>query len=440
MGPEITDQRFIPFRKRDLVEMCLSDHQGDGHRGPGADELRELCRRLSAVYHHQYHQRLEVLKDAYAPFDPDPDTRIVRVLGEDERERCRARFTSELRALLAAANFDEVTEADLDQAYDAESLLDIRLHVNFDDFEEVTFYRRGEEVRTVEVSRLFGLRRRTREFRNYDRVVVYVRFRDRAHFEAQGRAGDLPFEPGSTILKMFQNIPRADLEMLFPNTEVRMRPIDKLVIGVPAVVSGLVILFTKLLASVGVLILLVGFWVGLRDEEVALDQGELVALGASLGATGAFLFRQFTKFKNRKIRFMKTLTDDLYFKNLDNDAGVFHNLLDAAEEEEVKEAILAYCFLASEGPLGAGELDRAVERWFADRWQCRLDFDISDALDKLVRLDLVHEQRGRYAAVDVSEARSRLDETWNAAFRSEATDGGLRADAGWDGGRLSPGR
>jgi hypothetical protein len=30
-------------------------------------------------------------------------------------------------------------------------------------------------------------------------------------------------------------VPRADLEMLFPNARVRMRLIDKLLIGVPAV-------------------------------------------------------------------------------------------------------------------------------------------------------------------------------------------------------------
>tara|TARA_B110001469_G_C9327329_1_gene174897 strand:- start:313 stop:468 length:156 start_codon:yes stop_codon:yes gene_type:complete len=41
---------------------------------------------------------------------------------------------------------------------------------------------------------------------------------------------------------------------------------------------------------------------------------------------------------------MKTLTDNLYFKNLDNNTGVFHRLIDAAEEEG-KEVILAYYFL-----------------------------------------------------------------------------------------------
>ena len=36
---------------------------------------------------------------------------------------------------------------------------------------------------------------------------------------------------------------------------------------------------------------------------------------------------------------METLTRNLYFKNLDNNAGVFHRLANDAEEEESKEAI-----------------------------------------------------------------------------------------------------
>ena len=95
--------------------------------------------------------------------------------------------------------------------------------------------------------------------------------------------------------------------------------------------------------------MLLGFWLGVRREPVELNQAQLVALGAALAAFGGFLVRQFTKFKNRKIQFMKALSENLYFRNLDNDAGVFHHLLDAAEEEEVKEAVLAYHFLRSAG-------------------------------------------------------------------------------------------
>jgi hypothetical protein len=66
--------------------------------------------------------------------------------------------------------------------------------------------------------------------------------------------------------------------------------------------------------------------------------------------------------KNRKIQFMKALSENLDFRNLDNDAGVFHFLLDAAEEE-VTEAVLAYHFLRTAArPLTAAELDRRISR------------------------------------------------------------------------------
>ena len=100
----------------------------------------------------------------------------------------------------------------------------VRLEADFDDFEQVVFYRRGVRTRQEEVKHLFGLRRRTIEFTNYAKVLVYVKFKDAEHFEAQGKDVDgLPFTPGSTIIKLFQDVPRADLEMLFPNAQVRMR-------------------------------------------------------------------------------------------------------------------------------------------------------------------------------------------------------------------------
>jgi hypothetical protein len=96
------------------------------------------------------------------------------------------------------------------------------------------------------------------------------------------------------------------------------------------------------------------------------------------------LFKQINKFKNRKIKFMKALSDNLYFKNLDNNTGVFHHLADTAEEEEFKEAILAYYFLlTSDRDLTTTELDETIERWFESRHNCIVNFEIEDALRKL---------------------------------------------------------
>lgn len=127
--------------------------------------------------------------------------------------------------------------------------------------------------------RWLGLRKVPIEFLNYERVLVYVKFKPAEHFLARGRdLGELRFRPGSMMLKLFRNIPQGDLESLFPNSEVRMRPIDKLTLGVPALASGLVVLFTKLGAALGLVFLFLGFHLGLRDTEPDFDHAALALL------------------------------------------------------------------------------------------------------------------------------------------------------------------
>src|SRR5690349_13822622 len=409
----MTGERFIPFRKSDVVAMCVDEVQ-DGQREP----FRAFVELLESLLHHEFRGRLEALKDAYYPFNPDADVRTVHEPRATERDAAQERLVKELTALAEAANFERISPDDLDRAFVEESLVKVRLEADFDDFEHVVFYRRGVRTREEQVKRWFGLRRKDITFTNYGKVLVYVKFKDAAHFQGRGKkVQDLPFAPGSMIIKLFQDVPRADLEMLFPNARVRMRAIDKLLIGVPAVVSGIIMVVTKLVAALLPVALLLAFWFGLRREPVELNQGQLVTLGAALAAVGGFLVRQFGKFKNRKIQFMKSLSDNLYFRNLDNDAGVFNHLLDAAEEEEVKEAVLAYHFLrTAEGALTADELDRRIEDWFAQRWEAEFDFEVADGVRKLRRLRLIDDTGGKLSAVALDEAARRLDETWDDLF------------------------
>ena len=414
----MTGERFIPFRKTNIVTMCADEVPAEER-----ESFEGFAELLASLLHHEFRGRLEALKDSYYPFNPDADTRTIGDLSADERQQAQQRLVDELSALAEAANFERISTDDLNRAFDEESLVKVRLEADFDDFEQVLFYRRGEHTSQEEVKHLFGLRRRTIEFINYAKVLVYVKFKDAAHFEGCGKkVDDLPFKPDSTIIKLFQDVPRADLEMLFPNARVRMRGIDKLLIGVPAVISGIIIVVTKLIAALLPLLLLLGFWLGVHREPVQLDHGKLLAIVAGLAAFGGYLVRQFSTFKNRKIQFMKALSENLYFRNLDNDAGVFHHLLDAAEEEEVKEAVLAYHFLrAAERPLAAEELDERIEGWFADKWDANFDFEVDDGVGKLRRLELVEEDgQGRLSAVTLDEAKRRLDETWDNLFTYNA--------------------
>ena len=415
----MTGERFIPFRRTTVVTMCADDLP-EQEREP----FLAFAELLASLLHHEFRGRLEALKDTYQPFNPNTDTRTLVELGPAERQEAGKRLVEELTALAEDANFERISTDDLGKAFTEESLVKVRLEADFDDFEQVVFYRRGERTRSEEVKYLV-VRRRTLEFTDYAKVLVYVKFKDAAHFEALDRDVDkLPFTPGSTIIKLFQDVPRADLEMLFPNAQVRMRRVDKLLIGVPAVVSGVVVVATKLIAALVPVLLLLAYWLGVRRDPVELNQGQLIALGAGLAAVGGYVVRQFSTFKNRKIQFMKSLSENLYFRNLDNDAGVFHHLLDAAEEEEGKEAVLAYHFLRTAGaPLTAEDLDGRIEDWFAQRWEATLDFEVDDGVRKLRRLRLVAaDGQGGLTAVQLDKAKRRLDKTWDDLFAYHAAE------------------
>ncbi|MBW3577099.1 MAG: DUF3754 domain-containing protein [Actinobacteria bacterium] len=408
-------QRFIPVRQSDLVDL-LADN---GRLPPGdQDAFRPLADLLDATVHFEFRTRLEALKDAYAPFRHDPDTRIIHDYDQAQLADARRQLVNGLVELLEDANFERIEIDEIHQAFEEESLLSVRVEVDFDDLDEVLIYRRGENVREQQVESWGGLRKRTVTFTNYEKVLVFVTFKDAAHFGHRETDADaLPFDPGSTVIKLFQDVPRADIEMLLPNTEVKMRRVDKFMIGVPAVVSGIVIAATRLATTVGLILLMVGFWLGFRDEPVELDQSTLLALGAGLGTLGSYLIRQFTKYKARQMEFMKTLSDNLYFRNLDNDAGVFFNLLDAAEEEEVKEALLGWYFLrTADGPRSREELDQAVEAWFADELGIRFDFEVRDGVGELHRLGLLEGDDDALTAVAATEALRRLDARWDQLF------------------------
>ena len=407
--------RFIPFRKTDIVDMCV---RASHFSNTEETQFRYLCRLLESLLHFEFHHQMEMLKECYAPFNPDADTQSVYTYSAEEKATYQKKLVEALTSVLDAANFQKITDTDLEEALREESLFNIRLRVDFNDFEEVIFYRRGETVKQETLKKYWGLKKQRFSFTNFERVAVYIKFKEAAYFDTQKRK-NLYFKPGSTIIKLFQSVPKADLEMLFPNSEVRMKTIDKLIIGIPAAVSGIAVVASKLGASILLIASVIAFWLGFKDEEVQIEQKHLIALAVGLGAVGGFLFRQINKFKNRKIKYMKAFSESLYFKNLDNNAGVFHHLIDAAEEEEFKEAVLAYFFLlTAEQQLTKAGLDKAIENWFETAHGCRINFEIEDALNKLERWDLVKRINGNLRSRPIQDASNQLDKIWDNFFKT----------------------
>ena len=100
------------------------------------------------------------------------------------------------------------------------------------------------------------------------------------------------------------------------------------------------------------------------------------------------------KFQRQSLLHQKILSDNVYYRNVNNNAGIFDYIIGEAEEQECKEAFLAYYFLLAPGD-GPTEdaLDRRIEAWLQQTFGADVDFECDDALAKLDRLGAVAPRR-----------------------------------------------
>src|SRR4051794_13839668 len=99
-------EHFIPIRRSELIDWLCADDAGGRPLTPaeGAD-FRRLCRHVAGFYRLHYFRHHEQLKDAYAPFDPDADTKALTPPDDADRRDRLDRLFAEFDWLLGRANF-----------------------------------------------------------------------------------------------------------------------------------------------------------------------------------------------------------------------------------------------------------------------------------------------------------------------------------------------
>lgn len=399
-------ERFVPQRVGELTEQLSSRLvEGDlSEEGPVVSEqFRSFSRLVAGLFHFEYYDKEQQLVSAWDSAEESP--------------KAAEALSSELSGLLDAAGYTPVTMQELDEVLATESMIPLRLEVDLDDYDEMLIYRRGARTDVVEVKKFAGLKTESKEITVDDRVIIHTRVKSQAWFEGENiDPADRNLVPGSISLKQFQDVPRADLEMLLPSTQVKFRLIDSLMIGIPAFAGGVVVLATKLLATLGLVLALAGAWVGVREEAPDVDEAAMLLLFGGIIAIGSFIMKQFVKMKNRKVDYLKTLSENLYFRTLANGTGVVHSLLSAAEQQEVTEVLLGYSFLAEQPAATISELDMSVEAWLEAESGIPLDFDVEDSVAKLRALGVLHGTR-RLRVLPLPESLELLDERWDSIFR-----------------------
>src|SRR5262249_7927134 len=255
----------------------------------------------------------------------------------------------------------------------------------------------------------------------YDDVILLVATKSdgepTAKKRKKKRAGLGKIRPGSVLIKYFRNIASADLNALYPNVRVVMSLFDKLFFSVPALAVGIPILL-KLASTIAVLFLVVGFYLGVSAAVQEDQMKSALAALSGLVALGGFLMQQWVKYQRQSLKHQKELTDNVYYRNINNNAGIFDYIIGAAEEQECKEAFLAYYFLStSPTPLTEDELDQRIEKWLLDKFSIDIDFEVDDALAKLERLELLRRDGDRLSVPPPEDALVRLDYHWDNYFQ-----------------------
>ncbi len=421
LHPDIADKNFIPVSRRELIKTIITQ-SGEGRSNklhpkldqPTIKQLRTLIEVLQTIYHARYHRYYLSLKTAYRPFNPDKDVVTKRSWTSDEKQCLQKKLFSEMSALLQKANYEELDEDQINQALNNEMTRGLSIGVELDDYQQVLIYARGRGLIKTQQrywQSLF-LKKREVEIPIYRRLNMMFRFRGVKELEVLlknkrmnhlnlwlylRRHQRLMQDTNSDdyiFLRQFRDIPCSDLEMLFPNSTLRFTLLDKIKLtatGGAGTVGGIMALLSKLTLAIKPLTLIIA----------------LLGFGSVLG-------RQVKNILYQQNHYKMVLSRSLYTHSLDINVGVISTLLDQAQDEDIKEAILAYFILLQTGGkfLSSFEIKLRVEEFLQTHYRVAFNFEVSDALTKLRKDGLVMQDGKNYKAIKTDAACDNLEKHW----------------------------
>jgi Protein of unknown function (DUF3754) len=354
-------EHFIPIRLEDIVSGLIAHSQVS----ESEDRMfQRFCKIYIALFHARFHARLQGLKHCYLPFSPDRATVSVDEYSRQQLDELQRTLFTDVADILTKANYTPITENELNRVLAETSPYGLKVIVDFSDFEELQLYYRGLAIQTKTQRgwRNLWLRARTIEIPIYRRLFALLKFNTDKESPKEDAAAWQRFkewlvdywaqlfefrfaEAGDNkayiYLKLFKDIPRSDLEMLFPNTRVQMQVFDKITLGVSGgggIVSGLLALLTKMARP-----------------------ANPYAIALTIAGFLGIVWREIAKIFSSRNKYMANLAKSLYFHNLDNNLGVLAKLMKAGLMQQTPKGLLR----ASDMVQAINRLDREWDDIFA---------------------------------------------------------------------------
>ncbi|CAC5387348.1 unnamed protein product [Mytilus coruscus] len=206
------------------------------------------------------------------------------------------------------------------------------------------------------------------------------------------------------MLKVYKEVPVNGLEMLLPDGRIVIKSRDKQIIAGSAflAMSSVLAKCVTILAHMNVDWFLVVF--------------------ITAGLLGG---RTYTVYNNRRNKYLARLNRQLYFKNVANNRGSLALLVDRAEDESFKEALMAYTFLLTNrsvlamkkdiqfvptelGNITDLHLERKCEEWIEKKTGAKIEFDSSEAIKHLQDFGILSISNGKLNVLPLDSAMRNL--------------------------------
>jgi hypothetical protein len=187
-------------------------------------------------------------------------------------------------------------------------------------------------------------------------------------------------DPSCIHVRMFKNIPKADVDMMLPGSQIRLNWTDTGRIGIPTL-WGMIMLASKLVKSFWLIALLSVFKI----------LSSFVLIAAIVVASLVYGVKTIFSYSTTKRRYQLSVTRNLYYQNLDNNLGALLRIIEEAEQQEVCEAMIAYFVLQSNEnqSMDRSDIDAKAEVLLKTLTNLDIDFDVDDALRDLFSIGII---------------------------------------------------
>jgi len=391
-------ENFIPISSAQIINDLCNDNV----------ELKKLFNLLSALYQHNFHNKLTTIKQHYQAFDPDSD--LIKI----NQKPSKKALLKNIDTLLVQANYRRLSIEKIKESMLTQMQSGLNIEIDLSDFDVLEIYVRGEKTTQLSKINWKTFKQETIKIPLYQKVLIVIKLkkveekiteitdekqRKKSIKQITKLRKKLP--KGLTdefiFIKLFKDIAHSDLEMLFPNRKIKLKTLDKVRLSITSgtgTILGIVSATGKIIAA------------------AASMFNIFLAIGGLIG----ILFKQVMNLFNKHTQYMAALSSQLYFHNLDNNFGAITHILDSAFEQEIKEVVLAYYFLnTAKSPLTQSELDAVIEQYLQKKYQCDIDFEVDDALHKLSDNQLLLNKNG-LSVKSIKSSYALIDDKWDCFF------------------------